>query len=165
MTSGGDSLSSAHQTNAQTVAPNSLLRFTEGNQGLVPQRRALTGHFFLPSSVCLLLRHRHLLAPKHSFEQVAMGDRFVSGGTISSNGEATKDADAVPQTQPAKTSEWEIVQRELEAERRRREEARVKLATGGEEKSLYDVLQANKGEDQRTLLLTGSLRRDFGHVG
>lgn len=44
-----------------------------------------------------------------------------------------------------KNTEWEAVQKELEAERRRREEARVKAVEGGGEKSLYDVLQANKG--------------------
>lgn len=41
-------------------------------------------------------------------------------------------------------AEWEVVQKELEAERRQREEARRAAAEGGE-KSLYEVLQANKG--------------------
>lgn len=36
------------------------------------------------------------------------------------------------------------MQKELDAERKRREEARHKAASG-EEKSLYDILQANKG--------------------
>lgn len=75
-----------------------------------------------------------------------MGDRFVSGGTISSSGEVSKDTESKPAAPAAvKNTEWEAVQKELEAERKRREEARVKAASGEEEKSLYDVLQANKG--------------------
>lgn len=79
-----------------------------------------------------------------------MASRFVSGGTISSSGEVSKDETAAttrPPEQPplGKNTEWEAVQQELEAERKRREEARLKAATG-EEKSLYDILQANKGD-------------------
>lgn len=77
-----------------------------------------------------------------------MSSRFVSGGTISSSGEISKEAPSAPSaatTQPAKSKEWEVVQQELEAERKRREEARVKAAAG-DERSLYDILQANKGE-------------------
>lgn len=73
-----------------------------------------------------------------------MSDRFVSGGTISSSGEVTKDVES---SQPAtvKNAEWEVVQKELDAERQRREDARRKLASGEQEKSLYEVLEANKG--------------------
>lgn len=95
-----------------------------------------------------------------------MSGRFVSGGTIGPSGEETEKPQAreplVKQTvgglqgettssesaskaEPKKNAEWEAVEKELEAERRRREEARAK-AVQGEERSLYDVLQANKGK-------------------
>jgi hypothetical protein len=76
-----------------------------------------------------------------------MSGRFVSGGTIASTGEVSNDAPKDTQEKPDRTvknKEWEIVQQELEAERKRREESRAKAAEGGE-KSLYDVLQENKG--------------------
>lgn len=81
-----------------------------------------------------------------------MASHFVSGGTIGPSGEAASHNDADGGSEPRATplaaakrkSEWEAVQLELEAERKRRDEARLKAATGGE-KSLYDILQANKG--------------------
>lgn len=77
-----------------------------------------------------------------------MSNRFVSGGTIGSSGDLPNDTsteNATPLHNAAKSSEWEAVQQELDAERRRREEQRVKSVTGEGERSLYDVLQANKG--------------------
>lgn len=77
-----------------------------------------------------------------------MSSRFVSAGTISSSGEISKEAPpstSAATSQPAKSKEWEVVQQELEAERKRRDEARAKAAAG-EERSLYDILEANKGE-------------------
>ena len=44
-----------------------------------------------------------------------------------------------------KQREWEVVQKELDDERRKREEARVKAAEGGGERSLFEILEANKG--------------------
>jgi hypothetical protein len=41
-------------------------------------------------------------------------------------------------------SEWETVQKELREERSKREEERIKNMESGE-RSLYDILQANKG--------------------
>lgn len=87
-----------------------------------------------------------------------MMSRFVSAGAINAEtgevvvAEETKKGDdgvggaaaAASAVEPRKNAEWEIVQRELEAERKRREEARLKSVEGGE-RSLYDVLQANKG--------------------
>lgn len=75
-----------------------------------------------------------------------MADRFVSGGTIAPSGEVLKEAPSneTPRETAPRNKEWEAVQQELEAERKRREESRVKAATG-QEQSLYDVLQANKG--------------------
>ena len=46
----------------------------------------------------------------------------------------------------ASSKEWEAVQKDLEEERRRRAEARKRDVEGGGEKSLYEILQANKGE-------------------
>lgn len=49
---------------------------------------------------------------------------------------------------PKINSEWEAVTRDLEADRRRREEARralVEGGSGGGDRSLFEVLQANKG--------------------
>jgi hypothetical protein len=81
-----------------------------------------------------------------------MSGRFVSRGTISSNNEdpapsASTGEDTSQQTSDSKssrTAEWELVEKELAAERQRREEQRRRAATG-EEKSLYDILQENKG--------------------
>jgi hypothetical protein len=82
-----------------------------------------------------------------------MSSRFVSAGKFGSSGEISKDASGAESTpqQPlhssAKSKEWEAVEQQLEAERKKREEQRIKAATGEGEKSLYDVLQANKGEE------------------
>jgi hypothetical protein len=77
-----------------------------------------------------------------------MSDRFVSGGTIggSAGEEKTTSADSAPSVSSGtkNAAQWEAVERELEAERRRREEQRRK-AVEGEEKSLYEILQDNKG--------------------
>lgn len=93
-----------------------------------------------------------------------MSSRFVSGGTISTSlgkggpevspsasAEATAaEPSAASPTAPGSTdkssrsAEWEAAQKNLEAERQRREEQRRKAATG-EEKSLYEILQENKG--------------------
>lgn len=87
-----------------------------------------------------------------------MSSRFVSSGTIGPSGGSGGDDDvgkadadaagavagATPAEDKASSDAWEAVQRELEAERRRREEQRIKAASG-EEKSLYDILQKNKG--------------------
>lgn len=83
-----------------------------------------------------------------------MSNRFVSAGKIGSSGEISKDVNDTgsstsqqpPLHSSAKAKEWEQVQQQLEAERKRREEQRIKSATGEGEKSLYDVLQANKGD-------------------
>ncbi|KAF6835679.1 hypothetical protein CPLU01_04149 [Colletotrichum plurivorum] len=79
--------------------------------------------------------------------------RFVSAGAINAEtGEAVVNDTAASttcntQTETKKSAEWELVQKELDAERKRREEARVKAVEGGE-KSLYDVLQANKAFEE-----------------
>ncbi|KAI1655233.1 hypothetical protein F4813DRAFT_184919 [Daldinia decipiens] len=95
-----------------------------------------------------------------------MTSRFVSGGTIAGDdGEPQQSASVPPssKTQEAsetqkwdketikRNAEWEAVQRDLEADRRRREEARraqVEGGPGGENKTLFDILQANKAAKQ-----------------
>ena len=57
-----------------------------------------------------------------------MASRFVSGGTLENPTE--------------RDSEWLQAQQDLEAQRRQREDERDKRQDG---KTLYEVLQANKG--------------------
>ncbi|KAI6758942.1 hypothetical protein HG531_013938 [Fusarium graminearum] len=97
-----------------------------------------------------------------------MSNRFVSAGKIGSSGEIsteTKGAEPNAPQQPlhssTKLKEWEVVQEQLEAERKRREEQRIKLATGEGEKSLYDVLQANKAAKQAEFEEQSKLRNQF----
>ncbi|KAK1484491.1 hypothetical protein CTAM01_12996 [Colletotrichum tamarilloi] len=103
--------------------------------------------------------------------------RFVSAGAINAEtGEAVpQDTTATPATnagasaagsapksapESKKSAEWDLVQKELDAERRRREEARVKSVEGGE-KSLYDVLQANKAAKQAAFEEANKIRNQF----
>ncbi|KAF5021405.1 hypothetical protein F66182_6554 [Fusarium sp. NRRL 66182] len=96
-----------------------------------------------------------------------MSNRFVSAGKIGSSGEISKEADGTepsisqPLHNPPKSKEWEAVQQELEAERKRRQEQRVKAATGEGEKSLYDILQANKAAKQAEFEEQTKLRNQF----
>ncbi|KAM5356161.1 hypothetical protein ACJ41O_002807 [Fusarium nematophilum] len=97
-----------------------------------------------------------------------MSNRFVSAGTIGSSGEISKDSNTTgvaPEQQPlhdsARSKEWEVVQQELEAERQRREEQRAKAASGEGEKSLYDILQANKAAKQAAFEEQTKLRNQF----
>ncbi|RDA83838.1 hypothetical protein CP532_0247 [Ophiocordyceps camponoti-leonardi (nom. inval.)] len=93
-----------------------------------------------------------------------MASGFVSGGTIGEK--ATAAADESEETRPSLTAhgshkaEWEAVQQELAAERKRREEARLKAASG-EEKTLYDVLQANKAAKQAAFEEKFRLKNQF----
>ncbi|KAF4856103.1 hypothetical protein CGCSCA4_v000855 [Colletotrichum siamense] len=98
--------------------------------------------------------------------------RFVSAGAINAEtGEAVAAAEgeskAVTSTtgsgdagQTRKNAEWEAVQKELDAERKRREEARVKAVEGGE-RSLYDVLQANKAAKQAAFEEANKIKNQF----
>ncbi|KAJ8105419.1 hypothetical protein ONZ43_g7434 [Nemania bipapillata] len=56
--------------------------------------------------------------------------------------------------------EWEAVQRDLEEERRRRVDAR-RVAVEGGEKSLYEVLQANKAAKQAAFEEQNRIRNQF----
>ncbi|KAI8271642.1 hypothetical protein K4K59_012100 [Colletotrichum sp. SAR11_240] len=98
--------------------------------------------------------------------------RFVSAGAINAEtGEAVAvaggESKAVTSTtgsgdagQTKKNAEWEAVQKELDAERKRREEARVKAVEGGE-RSLYDVLQANKAAKQAAFEEANKIKNQF----
>lgn len=80
-----------------------------------------------------------------------MASRFVSGGVIDTTSGETVDAETTGragQSAPLskrRQEEWEAVQKELEAERRQREERRRAEGEAGGERSLFEVLQANKG--------------------
>ncbi|KAI9172077.1 PSME3-interacting protein [Paramyrothecium foliicola] len=92
-----------------------------------------------------------------------MSSRFVSGGTIDSTGEVVESGAQATQgqnEQNLKSKEWETVQRELDAERKRREEHRAQAAEGGE-KSLYDILQENKAAKQAAFEEQNKLRNQF----
>ncbi|KAI0380670.1 hypothetical protein F5Y04DRAFT_96025 [Hypomontagnella monticulosa] len=106
-----------------------------------------------------------------------MTSRFVSGGTIAGQGEPSEQPPASSASAQntgdqqwdketaKKNTEWEAVQRDLEADRRRREEARRAQveggAGGGGERSLYDVLQANKAAKQAAFEEQNRLRNQF----
>ncbi|KAI0172135.1 hypothetical protein GGR52DRAFT_456338 [Hypoxylon sp. FL1284] len=102
-----------------------------------------------------------------------MSSRFVSGGTIAGDGhgEAQPAGAPAPSAQnaqwdtkeaSAKKTEWEAVQRDLDADRRRREEARrAQVEGGGDSKSLYDILQANKAAKQVAFEEQNRIRNQF----
>jgi hypothetical protein len=82
-----------------------------------------------------------------------MSSRFVSAGAIDpTTGEAAAtDSSTTNDGQKSRSGdvqkpndEWLAVERELAAERHRREEQKSAAAASGE-KSLYEILQANKG--------------------
>ncbi|EGX90605.1 NEFA-interacting nuclear protein NIP3 [Cordyceps militaris CM01] len=97
-----------------------------------------------------------------------MSSRFVSGGTIAA-GETEASSSSHPSA-PApvpdvgsKSAEWEKVQQHLEAERRQRQEARAQAAasSGEGERSLYDVLQANKAAREAATAEAAKLTNQF----
>ncbi|KAI1136868.1 hypothetical protein F5Y05DRAFT_88985 [Hypoxylon sp. FL0543] len=104
-----------------------------------------------------------------------MTSRFVSGGTIAGDGHTEPQQSSAsaspPRAQDAqwdreahrKNAEWEAVQKDLEAERRRREEARKAQVEGGAggERSLYEILQANKAAKQAAFEEQNRIRNQF----
>ncbi|KAH9884735.1 N-terminal domain of NEFA-interacting nuclear protein NIP30-domain-containing protein [Xylariomycetidae sp. FL2044] len=107
-----------------------------------------------------------------------MTSRFVSAGTISGDGgEAPAAAAALPpaaeptsKPQPdpkwdtaasKRAAEWEAVQKDLEDERRRRDDARKADVEGRGEQSLYDILQANKAAKQAAFEEQNRIRNQF----
>jgi len=108
--------------------------------------------------------------------------RFVSGGAIdAASGEAVsvtaatgdqgtaasphprQQAQTQTPAQHKRAAEWEAVQRDLDAERRRREEQRRAqgAGAGGEERSLYEVLQANKAAKQAAFEEANAIKNQF----
>lgn len=100
-----------------------------------------------------------------------MSSRFVSGGTTD-----TKTGEIVPADPAASTSaapaatagsgkrseEWAAVQAQVEEDRRQRQQQREEAASrGGEEKSLYEVLQANKAAKQAAFEEASRLKNQF----
>jgi hypothetical protein len=81
-----------------------------------------------------------------------MSSRFVSAGAIDpTTGEAATQppANAINESSsdprnPASDDKWAAVERELAEEKKRKEAHKAALAAGGE-KSLFEVLEANKG--------------------
>ncbi|KAI0873135.1 N-terminal domain of NEFA-interacting nuclear protein NIP30-domain-containing protein [Hypoxylon argillaceum] len=112
-----------------------------------------------------------------------MTSRFVSGGTIAGDGAPAQqqesgiaagdraggagervgwDAGAGAGDKSTTSVEWEAVQRDLEEERRRREEARKAAVEGGSgERSLYEILQANKAAKQAAFEEQNRIRNQF----
>ncbi|KAI2629469.1 putative NEFA-interacting nuclear protein NIP30 [Xylaria nigripes] len=88
-----------------------------------------------------------------------MASRFVSGGVIA--GDDGDDVKAREHHEPARDSaQWEAVQRDLEAGRRAREESRRAAVEGGE-KSLFEILQANKAAKQAAFEEQNRLKNQF----
>ncbi|KAG6221980.1 hypothetical protein E4U47_003276 [Claviceps purpurea] len=96
-----------------------------------------------------------------------MADRFVSGGTMVPPGEEEPprdgaDAAAANTARPFLAAgkdtsiEWAAVQKELEEARRTKA-----VAVRGEERSLYDVLQANKAAKQAAFEEQTKIRNQF----
>ncbi|KAI1804857.1 N-terminal domain of NEFA-interacting nuclear protein NIP30-domain-containing protein [Daldinia bambusicola] len=90
----------------------------------------------------------------------------TSIGASSASTGATRDREREWDKEAAKrNAEWEAVQRDLEADRRRREEARRAQVEGGagagEARSLYDVLQANKAAKQAAFEEKARLSNQF----
>ncbi|KAI0860636.1 N-terminal domain of NEFA-interacting nuclear protein NIP30-domain-containing protein [Xylaria cubensis] len=102
-----------------------------------------------------------------------MTSRFVSGGTIAGDGPvdeevrkaAVEEAGGEGEKGPGNNKnarEWEAVQKDLDEERKRREEARRANAEGGGgERSLYEILQANKAAKQAAFEEQNRIRNQF----
>ncbi|KAI0448897.1 N-terminal domain of NEFA-interacting nuclear protein NIP30-domain-containing protein [Xylaria acuta] len=100
-----------------------------------------------------------------------MTSRFVSGGTIAGD-DTSEDKGGRTETGGngrgersggnKNATEWEAVQKDLDEERRRREEARrANVEGGGGERSLYEVLQANKAAKQAAFEEQNRIRNQF----
>ncbi|KAI1273200.1 N-terminal domain of NEFA-interacting nuclear protein NIP30-domain-containing protein [Xylaria sp. FL0933] len=101
-----------------------------------------------------------------------MASRFVSGGIIAGAEDgANADKGAVDKGQAqdegrgtgtgTSSAEWEAVQKDLEEDRRRRAEARKRDVESGGEKSLYEILQANKAAKQAAFEEQNRIRNQF----
>ncbi|KAI1363101.1 N-terminal domain of NEFA-interacting nuclear protein NIP30-domain-containing protein [Xylaria arbuscula] len=84
------------------------------------------------------------------------GDAGRSGGGGSATGTGIGSMSTSSQSQ-----EWAAVQKEIEEDRRRRAEARKRDVEGGGEKSLYEILQANKAAKQAAFEEQNRIRNQF----
>lgn len=101
-----------------------------------------------------------------------MSSRFVSGGTTDTKtGEIVPADPAAPPTTTTgsgggkRSEEWAAVQAQVDEDRRRRQQAREEAAAqgeaGGGEKSLYEVLQANKAAKQAAFEEANKIKNQF----
>ncbi|KAI0539455.1 N-terminal domain of NEFA-interacting nuclear protein NIP30-domain-containing protein [Xylaria digitata] len=98
-----------------------------------------------------------------------MASRFVSGGTIAGDdggaGEGTREgaSKASGAGKEGVSVEWEAVQKDLDEQRRRLASARKRDVEGGAggERSLYEVLQANKAAKQAAFEEQNRIRNQF----
>ncbi|KAH8765561.1 N-terminal domain of NEFA-interacting nuclear protein NIP30-domain-containing protein [Diaporthe sp. PMI_573] len=100
-----------------------------------------------------------------------MTSRFVSGGTTDTKTGEIVPADPSTSTSAAATAaagsakrseEWAAVQAQVEEDRRRRQQQKEEAARGGEgDKSLYEVLQANKAAKQAAFEEANKLKNQF----
>lgn len=106
-----------------------------------------------------------------------MSSRFVSGGTTDTKTGETCPADPPTSTSAApsagggssssssakRSDEWAAVQAQLDEDRKRRQQLREEAASqGGQgEKSLYDVLQANKAAKQAAFEEANKIKNQF----
>ncbi|KAI1419725.1 N-terminal domain of NEFA-interacting nuclear protein NIP30-domain-containing protein [Xylaria sp. FL1777] len=108
-----------------------------------------------------------------------MTSRFVSGGVIAGDGDSANEdkgkgisddggqrgtgmgIGAEGGKGTAASVEWEAVQKDLDEERRRRAEARKRDVESGGEKSLYEILQANKAAKQAAFEEQNRIRNQF----
>ncbi|KAK7976258.1 Cyanovirin-N [Apiospora arundinis] len=84
---------------------------------------------------------------------------FSSTATTTSSSNA--NANAKPATNNKNAAEWARVQAELDAQRAQREATRRANGEGTEEKSLFEVLQANKAAKQAAFEEASRLRNQF----
>lgn len=100
-----------------------------------------------------------------------MSSRFVSGGTTDTKTGEIVPADPSTSTSAApsttttaggkRSEEWAAVQAQIEEDRRRRQQQREEAAAPGGEKSLYEVLQANKAAKQAAFEEASKLKNQF----
>lgn len=99
-----------------------------------------------------------------------MSSRFVSGGTtdaktgdiVALDPATSADAPTAAGGSSKKSEEWAAVQAQLDEERRRRQQQRDAAQTAGAgEKSLFDVLQANKAAKQAAFEEANKLKHQF----
>lgn len=101
-----------------------------------------------------------------------MSSRFVSGGTTDTKtGEIVPADPSTPTTTTSsggvggkRSEEWAAVQAQIEEDRKRRQQQREEAAArGGEggEKTLYEVLQANKAAKQAAFEEASKLKNQF----